>query len=87
MGKIAFVFAGQGAQYTGMGKELYESSPAARKVFDLRGVPSVPARWNQCFSGLARRQLSRTAQHPALPLCRGRRLRCGADGEAGIYAD
>ena len=35
MGKIAFVFAGQGAQYTGMGKELYESSPAARKVFDL----------------------------------------------------
>lgn len=35
MGKIAFVFSGQGAQYTGMGKELYEASPAAKKVFDM----------------------------------------------------
>ena len=35
MGKIAFVFSGQGAQYTGMGKELYDCSPAAKKVFDI----------------------------------------------------
>ena len=35
MGKIAFVFSGQGAQYTGMGKELYECSPAAKAVFDM----------------------------------------------------
>ena len=35
MGKIAFVFSGQGAQYTGMGKELYEYSPAAKAVFDM----------------------------------------------------
>ena len=34
MGKIAFVFAGQGAQYAGMGKSLYEASPSARKVLD-----------------------------------------------------
>ncbi|MBO8436317.1 MAG: ACP S-malonyltransferase [Spirochaetes bacterium] len=32
MGKIAFVFSGQGAQAPGMGKDLYESSPAARAV-------------------------------------------------------
>ena len=35
MGKIAFVFAGQGAQYQGMGKSLAEISPAARAVFDM----------------------------------------------------
>mgnify|MGYP001376060806 CR=1 FL=1 len=31
---VAFVFPGQGSQYVGMGKSLYEASPTARKVFD-----------------------------------------------------
>lgn len=30
----AYVFPGQGAQFSGMGKELYEQSPAARELFD-----------------------------------------------------
>ena len=30
----AFLFPGQGSQAVGMGKDLYESSPAARKLFD-----------------------------------------------------
>ncbi|KAB8142080.1 ACP S-malonyltransferase [Chloroflexia bacterium SDU3-3] len=32
--RIALVFPGQGSQYVGMGKQLYETSPAARQVFD-----------------------------------------------------
>lgn len=30
----AYVFPGQGAQFSGMGKELYESSPRAKELFD-----------------------------------------------------
>jgi len=34
MGKIAFIFPGQGAQYIGMGKDLYQGLPDAADVFD-----------------------------------------------------
>ena len=34
MGKIAFIFPGQGAQYIGMGKDLYQEFPEAAGVFD-----------------------------------------------------
>lgn len=34
MGKIAFIFPGQGSQKVGMGKEFYDNSPIARKIFD-----------------------------------------------------
>ena len=32
--KTAYVFPGQGAQFVGMGKELYESSPMAKELFE-----------------------------------------------------
>ncbi len=34
MGKIAFVFPGQGAQKVGMGKEFYDGFPVAKEIFD-----------------------------------------------------
>ena len=30
----AFVFPGQGAQFVGMGKDLYENSPLAKELFE-----------------------------------------------------
>ena len=30
----AFVFPGQGAQFSGMGKDLYEKFPQAKELFD-----------------------------------------------------
>ncbi len=50
MGKIAFVFSGQGAQYPGMGKELYDNSKAAKAVFDMAdGIRKGTSA--QCFDG------------------------------------
>ena len=46
----ALVFSGQGAQYTGMGKDLYKNSPAAKAVFDM--AESIrPGTIKQCFEG------------------------------------
>ena len=50
MGKIAFVFAGQGAQAPGMGKAFFEASEAAANVF--RAADEVRPRTSvQCFDG------------------------------------
>ena len=52
MGKIAFVFAGQGAQYSGMGQSLCEASPAAKAVF-AAADKLRPGTSQQCFAGTA----------------------------------
>jgi len=50
MGKVAFVFSGQGAQYSGMGQTLYRENPAARSVFD-RLEALRPGTLELCFRG------------------------------------
>ncbi|MBQ8975585.1 MAG: ACP S-malonyltransferase [Oscillospiraceae bacterium] len=50
MAKAAFLFPGQGAQYTGMGRQLFECSPAAAEVF-ARADAIRPGTSRQCFEG------------------------------------
>src|SRR3984893_12609083 len=51
MSRIAFVFPGQGSQYAGMGKELAESFPAAREVFEEADSALGFSISQLCFSG------------------------------------
>ena len=83
MGKIAFVFSGQGAQYTGMGKELCEASPAAREVFRMADRIR-PGTSRQCFGG-TKAELSETLN--TQPCVVAVELACAAAlGEAGVSA-
>lgn len=50
MGKIAFVFPGQGAQYAGMGKSFYENSVAVKELFDSADSYRKGT-LDQCFEG------------------------------------
>ena len=84
MKKIAFVFSGQGAQYSGMGKSLYESSSAARQVFDTADNIR-PGTSMQCFEGTAEELSVTKNTQPCLycvDLAAARALE-----EAGVHAD
>ncbi|HLE60754.1 MAG TPA: ACP S-malonyltransferase, partial [Thermoanaerobaculaceae bacterium] len=51
MGKIAFVFPGQGSQSAGMGKDLAEHYPEAREVFERADAALGESLSRLCFEG------------------------------------
>lgn len=51
MGKVAFVFPGQASQYPGMGKELADTYPVAKSVFDEADRALGFSISKMCFEG------------------------------------
>lgn len=66
MPKIAFLFPGQGAQAVGMGKELYDQSPAARDLFDRANAVLGIDLKALCFEGPAEALNATDVSQPAL---------------------
>jgi [acyl-carrier-protein] S-malonyltransferase len=66
MAQIAFLFPGQGAQTVGMGKQLCECLPAARKLYDEAAHILGYDLADICFNGPAEKLNSTVISQPAL---------------------
>jgi [acyl-carrier-protein] S-malonyltransferase len=51
MVKVGFLFPGQGAQYVGMGKDFYEQSPVAKKIYETASHIIKKDLTELCFNG------------------------------------
>lgn len=66
---VAYLFPGQGSQYVGMGRTLYEREPAARAVFDQADELLGFSLSRLCFTGPKAELTDTLNQQPALLTC------------------
>ena len=81
--KIGFLFAGQGSQHPGMGKDLYEQYDAARRLYDSIDI-DIPVK-ELCFNG-TQEQLNDTAVAQPCILATSSAI-AAVLSEKGIHAD
>ena len=66
MTKIAYIFPGQGAQFTGMGKDLFDSSPAAKELLEQANDILKFRITDVMFTGTADEQKQTRITQPAI---------------------
>jgi [acyl-carrier-protein] S-malonyltransferase len=66
MARTAFLFPGQGSQTVGMGRQLVESLPAARRLFDQAADVLGYDLFDLCANGPAERLNSTAVSQPAI---------------------
>ena len=81
--KIGFLFAGQGSQHPGMGKDFYEQYDAARRLYDSIDI-DIPVK-DLCFNG-TQEQLNDTAVAQPCILATSSAI-AAVLSEKGIHAD